>query len=483
MYKFSYYIVNIIIGLVIAQLLCTISTSIVFIGLILLIIHSLIIFYLFNDHFLFFIYVFSLCIMNTSDKLGGIVLAPLIIFISYLFLQGKFDIKDKFVKFCLYILFITNCLGYLVKNQAETIDIIQSLIIFSGCILTFVFVQNFKFTKVQINITFKVLTFLSFVLFLVALNQKFVFIDSSIPLLGSEALDTSVSEVGIYYGLRMPSLFFDYELFSEFALMMFILSFSIITEKSTKAYFGFTALPYYLAFISLLNIIITGTRSGFLLLFGFLIIFTFFRTKNLFSTQTFIVVASLAILVPVMVNYAELIGLDYLINRFKEIDFKNVSLNNIVSGEEMNRAYVYAEGYNRIKQENWLLGYGYGTQQSNNLAWFSKLGASGVLEIRDFHSLYICMPMIYGWIGGIVYLGMVIYIIILLFRKYLKTNENPLRIFIFGLAFLFIFFLINQIKINSLRLYNYHYMIWILMGFALSVLRIKSISDEDSLVY
>lgn len=483
MNKVGYYFLNLLIGLIIVQTLSTLSTIMVLSGLVLLIIHSLIIYYVFNDQFLYLIYLFSLCIMNTSDKMGGIVLAPTVIFISCIFSPGRFEVKDKFIKSSIFILLMTTYLGYIIKNKADMMDIMQSFIIFTGCLLTFVYIQNFKFTINHINLIFKTFTFCSILLFFVALNQKFVFIDTSIPLLGSESWDSTVSEVGIYYGNRMPSLLFDYELFQELSLLFFILAFTIMADKKSMAFFRFKAGPAILVLISFLNMILTGTRSGFLLLFGFLLIFVWLRIKNFFSSQVWILILFLAILIPIVVNYGEVFGLDYLINRFKEIDLRNVGLRNIISGEEMNRAYVYAEGYKRLAEENWLLGFGYGTGQSNNLAWFSNLGATGMIEIRDFHSLYICMPMIYGWIGGVTYLFIIIYLIILLFQKFLKFSDSPLGSLILGLALLFFFFLLNEIKINSLRIYNYHFMIWILMGFGFSISRIKSISDEGSLVY
>lgn len=482
MNKLGYYIIHILIGLVITQLLLTSSTSINIIGLILLIIHSFIIFYFLNDHFLFVTYIFSLCIMNSGTKLGGISLAPLLIFISCILVPGRFYVKDRFVKICLLVLVVTNFLGYLVISAANFKEIIQSAIIFTGFILTFLFVQNLKFSEIHFNIILKIFTFLSFLLFLVALNQKFVFIDSSIPLLGAvEYASSSVSSVSYNFYGRLPSLFGDYELFSEFALLMFILSFSFIMDKRTMVYYKFRGTPFILLLFSFMNILITGTRSGFILIFVFLVIFFLFRLRVLFSSTTFKLFLILAILVPFIIQYGDLVGLDIIVNRLKEIDTSNIGVKNIQSGEEMNRAYVYAEGYNRLSKESWLLGYGFGTSSANNMAWFGKLGPTGTSDIRDFHSLYLCIPMIYGWIGGIAYLMLIVYIIFSLLRKYFLLKNNPLEGITLGFALLFIFFLANEIKIDSLRSYNYHYLIWILMGFALTIINTKASTDEDPL--
>ena len=482
----GYYIKQIIIGLIIAQLLSSTSNSINFLGLVLIVIQSIIIFYYLKDHFLFIIYLFSLCLIYTLSKLGGIVLAPFIIFIGFILVPGRFSVKDKLIKFCLIILVLTNFLGSAFKNQAEIFEIFQSAIIFSGFILTYIFIYNFKFTLKHINIILKVFTFLSILLFLVAFNQKFVFVDTSFPLLGSTAGYQNVSSLSEAFGGRMPSLLGDYELFSEFALLMFIISFSVMLDTRITAALKFDYVPYILAFVSFLNILITGTRSSFLLIFIFILIFFLLRLKILFSTRTAILLIAIAMMIPIFIRFGDKVGMNIIIERLNEINTEKIGVKNITTGEEMNREIVYLVGYNRLDEENWFLGYGYGTTKANRLAWF---GSNVSLPIVDFHSLYLCIPMIYGWFGGFAYLLLVVYTIIILIKKILLSKDNPLNSLMLGFAFMFLFFLVNQMKINSLRIYNYHYLIWMLMGLAASIASneecIEEIEakNEDSLVY
>lgn len=422
----------------------------------------------------------------TLSKLGGIVLAPFIIFIGFMLVPGRFSVKDKFIQFFLIVLVIANLIGYIFKNQADIFEIFQSSIIFSGFILTFIFIYNFKFTAEHIIIIMKIFTFLSILLFLVAFNQKFVFVDTSFPLLGSTAGYQTVSSLSEAFAGRMPSLLGDYELFSEYALLMFIISFSVMLDKRTTAYLKLDYAPYILAFVSFLNILITGTRSSFLLIFIFIIIFFLFRLKIFFSTRTAIFFIAIAMMIPIFVRFGDKVGMNTIIERLNEIDTEKIGVKNITTGEEMNREIVYLVGYNRLDEENWFLGYGYGTTKSNRLAWF---GSNSSLPIVDFHSLYLCMPMIYGWFGGLAYLLLVVYIIFILVKKILLFKDNPLNSLMIGFAFMFLFFLVNQMKINSLRIYNYHYLIWMLMGLAASIASqeeyIEEIDEknEDSLVY
>ncbi len=87
--------------------------------------------------------------------------------------------------------------------------------------------------------------------------------------------------------------------------------------------------------------------------------------------------------------------------------------------------------------------------------------------------------MIYGWIGGMAYLVLVLYIIAKIIKNYIKEGRNPLRGFALGLSFVFIFFLINELKINSLRVYNYHFLIWILLGITVSVSNFTRLFSEE----
>jgi len=77
--------------------------------------------------------------------------------------------------------------------------------------------------------------------------------------------------------------------------------------------------------------------------------------------------------------------------------------------------------------------------------------------------------MIYGWIGGITYLVLIIYTIVILFKSSIKQENLSQRGILIAFAFMFVFFLINEIKINSLRAYNYHFLIWILLAMAVAI--------------
>jgi hypothetical protein len=473
MNRLGSYIFQICVGLLISQLFLENLINVIF-GSVLLIAHIAIIFFYYKDYFLFTLYLFSLCIVGTYDKMGGIILAPLLILVIRLNQSyASFFVADRFVRICLFFLVVTSIFGYFLKHEGGGFEILQALVIFSGCILTFMFIQNLKFENTDFNILFKIFTFLSFLLFLVALNQKFVFIDSSLLLLGAVGFP-NVSGLSYAYDGRIPSLLGQYELFSEFSLLMFILSFSIYMDKRTMEYFKFGNWPLILIFFSFLNVLVTGTRSSFLLLFAFLFVFYLIRIKVFFSHRTLLMVLVLVLLIPVFARYGNLVGLDIIGERLTEIG--KVGVSDIKTGDQLNRAIVYERGYRRLAEENWLIGYGFGTYKGNDFAW----GLSGMdSDILDFHSLYLSIPMIYGLIGGPLYLLLIVYIAFLLFKKYCSLTDSPFKSILIGFALLFIFFLVNEMKTNSLRLYYYHFLIWILLGLALSITKLDCVSADE----
>jgi hypothetical protein len=482
-HKLGYYIGHILFGLLIAQFLEKHSNFVIAVALIIIMIHSIIIFYYLKDHFLFVSYLFSLCSIYTFDIFGGITFVPFVILLSYIGAPGKFVIKNVFVRSCLFIIIITTFLGYLFVNENDLRTIIQSGIIFSGIILTFIFVQNLKVAKFHITISLKIVTLLSILLLFVAVNQKIILLDSSLPIFGAVAYPT-VRSLSIAFSFsRFPSLFCDYELYAEFSLLMLIIAYSIIMDKRAIDYYSFGIYPYILLFSSFLGIILSGTRSGFLLAIVFIIIFSLFRFNLLFTESIKRLILIVILILPILLIFGDKIGFGYLMDRFSEININFIGIESLRTGEEINRKQVYDLGYARLAQDNWLLGFGFGRGVGNEKAWFGVnfMQQTGRINPLDFHSLYLCFPMIYGWIGGMTYLILIVYIIVLLFRKYFFFKDHPLGGIASGFAFMFMFFLIDQIKINSLRYYNYHFLIWILMGVALSIVNTK-IKDEGSVV-
>ena len=481
MKKFLYYIGHILFGLVVAQLMEKESLMVNLAGLVIILAQSYYIFNYLKDRFLFITYLLMLCTIYTRDNFGGVTLVPFIILIEYYVTRGRLVIKDNFVRICLYVLILANFAGYLVKNPQDVKNLVQSVVIFTGIIITFIFIQNFSFKRSHPKIIFTVVTLISIFSFLAALNQKFVFYDTNWSLLGGRA-NTSVSMISTLYFGRMPSLLADYELFAELSLLIFIVTFCVIMDRRTMKFFDLGNMPYILLVFSVLNMFITGTRAAILLVVLFIIAFSLIRFRAYLSKTAGKLILIGIIAIPGVLLFGKQLGVDQIIERFKLINIQNITVENIRTGEKLNREIVYRIGYKRLAEENWLIGFGFGREEGNSMAWYGTGLSAYRGHIRDFHSLYLSIPMIYGWIGSFAYIVLVLYISFILFRKYLTSQNSPLSGIVLGFAFMFLFFLMDQYKINSLRFYNYHFLIWILMGLALSVFNQKPRTIEDPVV-
>jgi len=163
--------------------------------------------------------------------------------------------------------------------------------------------------------------------------------------------------------------------------------------------------------------------------------------------------------------------LDYALERFYQRQgvSQSLTLDSIISGESINRKYVFNIAYNRLTANSWIVGYGWGVPESNAYAWFGEQNSAWK---GGLHSLYLSLPMIYGWGGSVAFVALLLYLAVKAWSHYFtnRAPNNSLVSLLLGLAVFYFIFIIDQYKINILRTPNYHMMIWIWMGITVSVI-------------
>ena len=154
----------------------------------------------------------------------------------------------------------------------------------------------------------------------------------------------------------------------------------------------------------------------------------------------------------------------------KFLNFSNLNIRTFISGEEINRAYAFSFALVRLAEESWWLGWGWGIRESNALAWFPDDFIR--LKRADYHSLYLSLPMIFGWVGSLPFLFIIFYTLknnLSLILRNRKTYNYLVSISISFVMLIFIF-IINEYKINSMRWPQYFLLIWFWLGFGNSIL-------------
>ena len=163
------------------------------------------------------------------------------------------------------------------------------------------------------------------------------------------------------------------------------------------------------------------------------------------------------IAVILLLSFGSYIGLDLLLERIGTIDFSHINANNVANGEETSRGFTYQTGFKRLLERDWVLGYGFGVGNHYSMAFFGNTDQ----EIRDYHNLYLSLPIMFGWVGGFVFLFIFINTIYKLILSYYSNKKESYSNNLIGFIFTWIIFLINEYKIQAIREPNYFMLIWI----------------------
>jgi len=184
---------------------------------------------------------------------------------------------------------------------------------------------------------------------------------------------------------------------------------------------------------------------------------------------------SVFVMALVLVQFGSFLGLDKLIDRLTLVELDTISIETIETGESINRSTAFDVGDAMLAREDWLVGYGWSTTRYNRIAWF---GTDDFFR-DDPHSLYLSLPMLFGWIGAGAFLIIVVSPIIfglhgILRRRYSNSNARSI-----SWVFLLVssLFMINEIKQGFIT-ENYFLIIMFWIGIAVSIQRYGFRDDE-----
>ena len=172
----------------------------------------------------------------------------------------------------------------------------------------------------------------------------------------------------------------------------------------------------------------------------------------------------------------EFVDVNIFMERSANMDLEHMSFKDLLSGSEMNRGEIFDYAFKKIDQSKGLIGAGYYTKEENYvIAHFDRINYLPT----DYHNLYLSSIVLWG-VAGAVALVLFFFISIRqgikLFFQY-RYEKNYAIDLLLGFTALFIFFMINEYKIQFIRTPNYFVLIFLYLILYRNLM--KNISTEQ----
>ncbi len=423
-----------------------------------------------KDEFGFITIIFICSHISYADNQGGLwnILSLSLLCIYFLIVKKRTKflfIAPPFMNFLILILILWNFIGLFLNSPMPLINKIYGSLAFLSYIFIYFFVSNQILTPQKLKHFIILFTFITIYMFLAGLNQRYGLIYTNSPLASLVKDRIGYASTHAYGTIGSSALFGEYSILSLALFIPVLVSKQLHINLKLKRIFLIILLIF-----SFFNILLSGSRAPFLLsiiIFILYIFFILFKTEIKISSLKYI--QFIFILVFLVILVGAFIGLDTIFERLNKIDIHNISTNTLISGESINRELNFEVALKRLSESSWIIGYGYGTYESNAIAWYGSFDET----FKDTHNLYFALPMIYGWTGAVAFILLFIITIIKLFLLFIrKSNKtNYLRPFLLGLLIFWIIFLINEYKVNTIYLLNYHMIIWIWLGLSNALIK------------
>ena len=419
-----------------------------------------------NDLFGFIMIIYILSHFRYADAQGGLfnLLAFILIITCYITHKkfGEIRAKDPLINFLVIVLVLNNIFGWIIKNQMPISQRLLGVISFFGFLFMFYVCSKIVLTPERIKFFITVSIIILTYSFIMSLNKFFKIIRTELPIFG-DTLHFGSDNIGGVVGYSPIS--------GELGLLIFLLLMPFLLSSMTKSVFRIRReIIYFGLVITLLTILIANSRSVIILFTISLTVYFIMTYMTIVKTmrKRFGFILGMTVLTIVMIIVSPKLNLDRMIGRFEKLEPGDVSTSSLTTGIGINRTRAFELGARMLIRESWYIGYGWGITKSNTKAWFGVEDSNNM----DPHSLYLSLPMLYGWVGSTAFL-LIIFITIYRLIMIVLNNKNKNYYILLpavGFTMLFVFFLINEYKITAMSQPNYFMIFWILLGLANSVI-------------
>ncbi len=438
-----------------------------------------------NDLFGFLMVVYTCSHFGYADNQGGLwatVAAILLLARMSFGMRLEFRRKDNLVTSLLVVLFLWNLMGWILRSPVPYVERVEGALAYIGFLLAFYVMSSLIITPARFRTFLVITTTMLIYQVAVAVNQRYAILNWNTPLLGaySQAVGAYSEAVGAitYRNTNAWGTIRHSELFGEYGALFWTLLIPILCCSQTQKVVRVGVFWIVLSMVLCLVIIaITSTRSAALLAAAavglYMIVLTMksFKSVDRFGRQVQLAIV-LAVLVPLAGAF---FGLGSLEDNFAELAGTRFTTSAVLSGQAINRAPLFDYALQRLGSDSWLIGYGFSTLRSNLWAW------TGVDPLRaqvlaDYHSLYLSLPVVYGWVGTVAFLWLLVLAPWRVWRAALRHSQHKsfFPAAALGFTMFWVVFLGDQFKISVLRIPTYHMMFWIWLGLTMALARTLS---------
>lgn len=423
-----------------------------------------------NDVFSTLLIIFFCSQFNFANNQGGLFnLVAFLLFAVYLAtrpgIRETTRGRDTTVMSLLLILLFSNMLGLLLRNPMPMFIIGLEAVAFAGFMLAFYFAASLKLTEARLRVFLIVAGVMAAYNFAVSMNQHYGVIQLDTPLLGlTRKLFYAASNAFGTFGSASTN--------GQYAMLLLALILPLLSASASRTALKLSPLSFVpVAVMCGLTLILANMRAAVLEAGLIVIIYTVMfslRHRRYFRNVKYVNMASAAIIV-VLATVGVWFNLDNIAQDFQQVEVTGVE--SIESGEALNRFGPWQFGMDRLMRESWIVGYGHGVEESNQVAWGIWRGVGGGNSGGGhLHNLYLALPMMYGWTGAIAYVLLHLAVVFRLW-KVVRTSSYSSIATVSCLGFLvsLAFFLIDEVKSgNGVQSMNFPMVMWIWLGLGLA---------------
>lgn len=373
----------------------------------------------------------------------------------------------RYVNVLIAVLVVHQILGMML-NSYLFVSNVQASVIFSSYILVFYVSASQTLTKPRLRQLLTTWFVLAFYCFLVGLNQRYHWIVTASPLVPHLVYREGLvaTTVTVPAGpFKNAELFGEYfSMVFAFSLVMFTYSKELVSLRIKRIF------PLLMIVLSSAAIVMGAARAAVILasiVIVFLLLFNLFvlgTGKAIKRALVLVLVVCLAVGIIAGLRSSLFVG--EMTKKMSLLRPSEVTIENILSGKSIHRGELIEAGLRRLNQASWWIGYGYNIPENNHRSLGLSIGSA-----KDFHNLYLAIPMYFGWLGAAAYIlliaGSIARVSLAYFRQ--RHRSSPYLPVALGLAIIGVVFLLDEYKIDVTRNPNYWFMTWMLLGWMHSV--------------